>query len=179
VLEQTRLPDSMKPDQELNHYAVRHLQRFPLGISYPEVIAVLEQLFADPTLSRTPLIVDQTAVGSPVVKMLKRSSIQANVRPITITAGQATGSVNGGSAVPKMELVSTLQVLLQSRRLEVAGTLAEAPTLVKELMNFKMKVKLVADVTLSDWREGIHDDLVLAVAIAAWQGELYQEIRWL
>jgi len=177
VLEQTRLPDPINPDEDLNHYAVRHLQRFPLGTSYAEIGADLECLLAEPSLSPTTVVVDQTGVGTPVVKMLKRW-IKVNTCRITITAAQEASFLNGGLAVPKKELVSLLQVLLQSRRLEVAGTLAEAPTLVKELTNFKMKVKLASDVMLTDWREGVHDDLVLAVAIAAWQGERYRELRW-
>jgi hypothetical protein len=34
ILEQTRLPNPLMPDRELNHYAVRHLQRFSLGTPF-------------------------------------------------------------------------------------------------------------------------------------------------
>jgi len=79
------------------------------------------------------LAVDQTGVGRPVVDMLRRSSIQADIRPITITAGHAVSPGDGGGwHVPKKELVNVLQVMLQSRRIKVAPTLPEAETLVRE-----------------------------------------------
>src|SRR5262245_15267860 len=34
VLERTRVPDPTDPERTVGHYAVRHLQRFPLGTSY-------------------------------------------------------------------------------------------------------------------------------------------------
>jgi hypothetical protein len=173
VLEQTRIPNPLKPGRYLKQYAVRHLERFALGTAYTEVASALAKTFDDPALQGTVLAVDQTAVGDPVVRMLRRSGIAARIHPLTITAGHSATYGDGGWLVPKKELVSTLQVLLQSRHLCVAPTLAEAPTLVKELVNFKMKVKLVADETLTAWREGVHDDLVLAVAIAAWEGQRY------
>jgi len=73
--------------------------------------------------------------------------------------------------VPKKELVASLQVLLQTRRLKVAKTLPEAATLVRELETFRVKVTEAANETFGAWREGQHDDLVLAVALAAWMGE--------
>src|SRR5581483_3323178 len=69
------------------------------------------------------------------------------------------------------ELVSTLQVLLQARRLHVASTLWEAKTLVRELLDFKVKVSLTENDALASWREGLRDDLVFAIAIAGWMGE--------
>jgi hypothetical protein len=68
-------------------------------------------------------------------------------------------------------LVSTLQVLLQAGRLKVASALAEAPTLVRELLAFQVKVTAAAHETFGPWRENAHDDLVLAVVLAAWLGE--------
>ena len=37
--------------------------------------------------------------------------------------------------------------------------------------NFRVKVTDAANETFGAWRERPHDDLVLAVAIAAWQAE--------
>jgi hypothetical protein len=179
ILERTRLPNPSMPGQELNHYAVRHLQRFALGTPYNEVGSALQKAYAHPDLQRSCLVVDQTAVGSPVIQALRRCKIQAQIRPLTVSAGYSTTFANGTSLVPKKVLVSTLQVLFQARQLQVAPTLTEAATLVQELVNFKWKTKLVADDTLTEWREGDHDDLVLAVAIAAWEGERYREFEML
>jgi hypothetical protein len=68
-------------------------------------------------------------------------------------------------------LVSTLQVLLAALRLQVAPTLAEAPTLVRELLQFQVRVTRAAHETFGTWREGQHDDLLLALALAGWYAE--------
>jgi hypothetical protein len=161
------------PDREVHHYAVRHLQRFPLGTPYTQVCARLVQMFSSAPLSGSTLIVDQTVVGRPVVQMLRRAPINARIRSIAISGGQKATGV-GVRLVPRKELVSTLQVLLQGRRLKVSPALPQAQTLVTELMNFKAKPETATDDTLESWRDGPQDDLVLAVAIAAWEGESHQ-----
>ena len=83
----------------------------------------------------------------------------------------ALGGFVGVLHVPKKELVGTLQVLLQTRRLQVSRSLPDAAVLVQELENFRAKVTAAKKETLESWREGRHDDLVLAVAMAAWLGE--------
>jgi hypothetical protein len=67
--------------------------------------------------------------------------------------------------------VSTLAVLLQCGRLTVAPDLAEGETFVSELSNFKVKISTAGHDSYNAWRESIHDDLVLSVALAAWYGE--------
>jgi hypothetical protein len=64
-----------------------------------------------------------------------------------------------------------MQVLLQSGRLKVADALPEADTLLRELENFKAEVPTKVDDDLAAWRERAHDDLVLAAALAAWEGD--------
>jgi hypothetical protein len=172
VLEETKHPDPDKPRELVRHYAVRHLERFPLGTSYTAVCTRLVTLFAAPPLTRTTLAVDQTGVGRPVIDMLQKSSISASIRPITITGGhKATPAETGGWLVPKKELVSVLQVMLQARRIKVAPSLPEAATLVRELTTFQVKITPATNEIFGAWREGLHDDLVLAVAIAVWQAE--------
>jgi hypothetical protein len=68
-------------------------------------------------------------------------------------------------------LVGVLQVLLQTRRLRIAQALPEAAILAKELETFQVKITAAANEAFGAWREGQHDDLVLAVALAAWAGE--------
>jgi hypothetical protein len=52
----------------------------------------------------------------------------------------------------------------------VADGLPEAALLVKELLNFKVRITDAANETFGAWREGQRDDTVLAVALAAWLG---------
>lgn len=64
-----------------------------------------------------------------------------------------------------------MQLLLQGRKLKVATGLEHARTLLEELQHFQIKsVLLKADAEI-EWRERTHEDLVVAVTIAAWQAE--------
>ena len=156
-------------------YALRHLQRFPLGTPYLAVVQGVLTLLGGARLSDPTLAVDQTGVGRAVVDMLAdalRGQVSCLFFPVTLTAGHAvTGGEDGVLHVPKRELVGTLQVLLQTRRLQVSRSLPDAAVLVQELENFRAKVTAARQETLESWREGRHDDLVLAVAMAAWLGE--------
>lgn len=170
VLERTKVADPDVSGLWAYHYALRHLQRFALGTPYTAVCDGLTEMFAGPPLAGSLLAVDQTAVGRPVVRLFRHWGIDASIRHVTITGGHQATSEGGVRLVPKKELVSTLQLLLQERRLKVSPALPEAATLVRELAAFEIEATPVGD-TPETWREGPHDDLALAVAIAAWQGE--------
>lgn len=116
------------------------------------------------------LAVDQTGVGRPVVDML-RLHVPLTILPITITGGSEVTLTESGWHVPKQSLVSNVVVLMQSDRLKIAPGLPEVGTLVKELQNFKVRITAAGHETFGAWREDQHDDLVLAVALAAWLGE--------
>jgi hypothetical protein len=169
-------PDPESPGRTLRFYAVRHLERFELGPSFPDICARLEAVFSDSRLQDSTLTVDQTVVGHPVIELLCRARLGVSIRPLTITAGQRSEYDQYGTClVPKNELVSTLQVLLQTRRIKVAPSLPQAKSFTKELSRSRAKSTLASVDRLEDWREGTHDDLVLAVAIAAWQSEHLRE----
>jgi hypothetical protein len=70
VLERTTPPDPRPEDRKLHHYAVRHLQRLPLGTPYREVGTRLARLFAGPPLTGTMLAVDYMGVGRAVLDPL-------------------------------------------------------------------------------------------------------------
>jgi len=153
--------------------AVRHLQRWPLGTSYPDIARDVARLLAAPPLygAGVTLIVDATGVGPPVVDLIR----EQGVAPIaaTITSGMQT-SLDGPSVhVPKRDLVSTMAVLLEGRRLKIAEALPEAPTLTRELGEFQRRVTPAGHDQYASWRESTHDDLVLAVALACWWREWY------
>jgi hypothetical protein len=171
VLERAEPADSLG-DMSRMSYAVRHLERFPPGTPYPVVFARVVELFAKPPLAQRPIVVDFTAVGRTVVEALRRVKPDAALRPATVTAGlTARPDDRGGWLVPRTELVGLMQVLLQSGRLKVADALPEADTLVSELENFKAEVPRKVEDDVAAWRERAHDDLVLATALAAWEGD--------
>jgi hypothetical protein len=159
-------------------YAVPHLQRFPLGTPYPRIVAAVLDLLCTPQLRGSFVVADQTGVGRAVVDMLEeamRGRFVGQFCPVTITSGhEVTLSEAGEFRVPKKELVGVLQVLLQTRRLRISQALPEASLLVKELETFQVKITEAANEVYGAWRAGQHDDLVLAVGLAAWAGE-----KWL
>jgi hypothetical protein len=173
VLERTEVPVCNDPSRMVRHYAVRHLERLPPATPYAEVFARLAEVFAAPPLRGSRLVVDYTGVGRPVLDMLRKAKVGAQVIPLFVTAGHRhTSDERGGWCVPRQELAATLQVLLQSRRLQVTPALPEVAMLVRELAAFQVKVTVTTkEEELAAWREGTHDDLVLAVAVAAWLGQ--------
>jgi hypothetical protein len=150
-----------------------HLQRWQLRTSYPAIVADVVKMIngLDPLLSpngKPTLAIDATGVGAPVVDLFKRERINANLKPIQIVGGSNVSEEFGMTRVPKRDLVSVVQVALQNRTLKIASELAEAETLARELQNFTVKITDSANDVYGAWREGTHDDLVLAVALALW-----------
>lgn len=159
-----------------HHYAVRFLERLPIGTPYPVQVARVKELWqrlkaehnAYPTL-----VVDQTGVGRPVVDMLRAAALAPAA--VTITGGDTVARDGQDWRAPKRDLVSVVQVLLQTKRLKIARDLGEAQTLTAELLAFKVSISLKGHDSYGNdvgpWRENPHDDLVLAVALAAWYAE--------
>ena len=154
------------------HYNLRFIKRFPLKTSYQEIMDSVIRMLKSKEFQAHPsaLIVDATGVGAPVVDLFKR----AKVRPvaITITGGFEVTRLSGREfRVPKRDLVSNLRLLFDDQRLQIAEGLPDAKVLVEELLNFRQKVSDAGHDSYEPWREGEHDDLVLATALAAWYGE--------
>src|SRR5215211_7777702 len=160
---------------------IRHLERPPLGTYYPEQVARVKELVSSPELSEegihpwsrkvvrvsADLVVDATGVGRPVVDMLRKEGLSFS--PVLITGGDVEHREHGFYRVPKRNLVSSVQIALQSGQLKIAEDLELAETLRRELLNFRIKVNIsTAHDSYEAWREGDHDDLVLAVALACW-----------
>ena len=168
VIERSRASDGAS-------YAVRHLKRWPLRTAYTEIVEEVTQLLQRPPLQNTvaALVVDATGVGAAVVDLFKAVSLGADgLVPVTITAGaDAQKDEQGGWRVPKRDLVGVVQVLLQNQRLRIAAALPEAETLLRELEGFRVRISAAGRDTYGAWRDGTHDDLVLAVALACWYAE--------
>jgi hypothetical protein len=154
-------------DRPHTEYAVRHLARFPPGTPYAAVVEALKEAFAEPPLQHATLLVDQTAVGRRVFDLIREGVAEALPVGLGVTAGQAPPTYDAGTfRVPKKDVVGVLQVLLQGKRLKVAPGLEMAVALAEELQQFRLKTVPLTDAVV-EWRERPHDDLVLAVAVAA------------
>ena len=151
-------------------YHLRHLERFKLGTSYQDVVSRVKDLMGRELLiNNTHLIVDATGVGIAVIDILHYAKLKPV--PVTITNGETVTRNGHYWRVPKRELVSQLQVLLQIGSFKIAESLPDASTLVQELLSFRVKITDRANDTYGSWREGIHDDMVLAVALSVWWGQ--------
>jgi hypothetical protein len=151
-------------------YHLRHLERFTPGAPYHEIFEAVALRTANPPFSTSPLIVDVTAVGQQVKPLIY--GLKPRIIPIVVTAGQTVHFVDGvGQAVPKKDLVSTLQLALQNRRLKVAPGLEEADLLTAELQAFRLRKVSINEADALEWRVGRYDDLVFAVALACWYAD--------
>lgn len=154
-------------------YLLRYLHRPPLGTTYPVIVQQVLSLLDRAPLNRsdTPLVVDKTGVGAAVTDLFAAQGVQP--RAITIHAGDSvTDTDRWNMRVPKRDLASTLVALFQTGRLKIAAGMELAPVLATELLNFKVKVNVASGHdTYEAWREGVHDDLVLSVAMGCWYGE--------
>lgn len=167
-----------KEKNGLPEYHLLHLERPALGTPYPEIVRRVKQLMTDDRMEGpTSLIVDATGVGRPVVDMFTEAKLSPVA--ISITGGNTANRVPGGFNVPKRDLVTNLLTLFQTERLRVPNGIRNGETFIHELLGFRIKINVnTGHDSYEAHREGIHDDIVLAVAIAAWYGcKGYGELR--
>jgi hypothetical protein len=150
---------------------VRHLARYPLGTKYTDVVDDVGKVVRSEPLRQMPavLLVDKTGVGASVLDSFTHAGVGAVA--ITLHGGAVVSRdpQRVGFRVPKRDVVTTAQVLLQYGRLKVAAALPDAEVLRKELLAFRVKIDpRTAHDSYSHWRESDHDDLVLSVAMGAW-----------
>jgi len=166
-------PNCTNTKDEITQLNCIHLQRWQLRTSYPSIVADVVRMInnLDPERiagGKPVLAIDATGVGAPVVDLFKREKINAELKPIQIIGGANVSSEFGMTRVPKRDLVSVVQVGLQNRTLKIASQLELSEVLSRELQNFQVKITDAANDVYGAWREGTHDDLVLAAALALW-----------
>ena len=148
-------------------FQVGHLERLPLGTSYPAVVSHVIGLLCRPQLrGKAELVIDFTGVGRPVFDMFRVQGVS----PIGVSITGGTAITNDGLiwSVPKGHLISRVQALLHDARLKIHSELVDASALVNELQNFRAEFSDTGYVRFNA-RSGVHDDLVLALAIALWR----------
>jgi hypothetical protein len=147
----------------------RFLERMELGTPYPEVAQRVRNITCSADLrGRCHLAVDSTGVGRPVVDLLRRAGLDCIMMPVTITGGSASGMTDGQYYVPKRDLITGVQTLLQSGGLRIARSLKHGAALAAEMAEMRVKITAAGNTQFGAWREGAHDDLVLALALACW-----------
>ena len=189
------------PDgRRVGRYTVRHLQRWPLNTPYPKVVDDVKALARRPPLPGTPLAIDGTGVGRPMVDLFRLAETGLRVEGVTVTGGENAHKdlETGYWSVPKKLLAAGLQTVAQAwttatpgnpsprpddprafRRLLIAPKLPYARQLAAEIRAFRVKVKAeTGHETFEAWRKRDHDDLVFALALAVWAGERFIGEPW-
>ena len=151
---------------------LRYLQRVALGTPYPEVVERVCQVTRSRELAgRCCLTADATGVGRAVVDLLKKADPGCPILPVNITGGLMQTENGEYFGVPKRDLILGLQVLLQRGLLQIAAGLEFGPELVKEMSAMQVKISPTGQEQYAAWREGTHDDMVFAVALAYWNAQ--------
>ena len=114
------------------------------------------------------LSIDATGVGAPFLDFLRANGVRRNLLPVSMTAGDTITVHNGTHHIPKRDLLTNLQLLLQNRELKISTHLPHAPLLREELVNLRRRTAMRGETYEPD-RASQHDDLFIALALAAWR----------
>jgi hypothetical protein len=171
---------------EKAHYEVRGLRRFTPGTEYGQITDSLRELLDSGPVAeelqqkhvrlpdggvrpaRTQLcwILDQTAVGKPIIDMVLEKFGGPYAYRVIFAGNHTENEVEGLHYIPKHLLISEIEVLLEERRLKIGDQHPLAPDLMKELVNYKERRSAPIASANDPWREQAHDDLVFAVGLA-------------
>ena len=151
-------------------YRVRFLERVRLGTPYPNVVDRVREVLRRPALAgRCTLVLDATGVGAPVVDLLRAANLGCGIAPVILTGGERASHTRGAWHVPKQDVITGLQVMLEKRQLGLPSSLAACRMLARELADMEERRSGRGGVLSGVWREGQHDDLVMASALACWR----------
>jgi Terminase RNaseH-like domain len=153
---------------------VRHVERIPLGATYPEVVEHVAAVTRAPELQgRCEVVVDATGVGAPVVDLLRAARLECEVTAVKITGGEKeNGRLSRGGGefnVPKQDLFAAVQLLIEKGELRIARGLGELGALVEELVDVRRTTKANGRERMGADGHGEHDDLVIALALGCWK----------
>jgi len=153
------------------HYRLRHLERLDLNTPYPVVARRAHMLVVmTGRHGHTKLVMDLTGVGAPVFDLLQAAGVHPVA--ITITGGRLVSGTPPHLHVPKRMLISTLEALYGSGRLKTGEKIPYMAELNEELRNFRVKINRRTRQESYGAKGGRkHDDLVLALAMAAFYAE--------
>jgi hypothetical protein len=170
--------DVPTPEQEAA-FRVRRLERLPLGTAYPSVaqrVAAIGRNLHTLAGAREPkarlelhYLVDATGVGRPVVDILQAELLDVDciLTAVTFTYGDRLDRHGTREyRLGKAYLVSRLQALMQTNRLQLPASSPEAAVMVDELLAYQIKVDPDGHDKYGAFHVGSHDDLVTALGLA-------------
>lgn len=159
------------PVAVVSNFTLVRLEKVPLGTPYPRVVEKVAGYVNHPKmLGDIDLVVDTTGVGSAIYDYLME---ERGVSPIgVITTGGEVPAFNertGMWSLPKKDLVAALVMLYQTGRLVMNPRLENLVDFRDQLQNFSSKISRdTGHTSYEAMTEAVHDDLVIAVALAGW-----------
>lgn len=151
-------------------YAVVWIDRFDLGTSYTDVVDRVQAVKSAPETGQDPtLVIDGTGVGAPVTDQFHDRDLHPE--QILFTSGEEVRRDGHKHKVPKQDLATTVQSLLQAGRLTIAEDLDEAGQLVTEMKRFRVKWTDTGHARFEHATESDSDDVLLSLACALWYAE--------
>jgi hypothetical protein len=119
--------------------------------------------------------IDYTGIGRPVWEMLRRRRIPG-LKGILITGGEPGSGTQKGDIyhVPKIDLITGLQALVNLRRLIAHPEVPHAQEFENELRNYTVQYSETGRM-LMNARSGGHDDIVISTALTPYVTEFTNE----
>lgn len=166
-----------REDEEppIKHLLVNNLKRWPLPCDYPQIRDDISRLVRQAGLARTneqdgvPLLLDASGSGGErIVRFFDDAwarDLMGTRRPwpVWITGGQVP---TRGRHVSRANLLMDLKILAQQHRLHIAPGLGLGEVFLDELRHLKLKQSKTGEDIYES--VGKHDDVALAVALAAY-----------
>jgi hypothetical protein len=152
-----------------------------LGTSYPDIVSHVGHLIDALGPSRKPtLVVDKSGLGAPVLDYFKSEGLAP--RGITITSGlKPRGQCEGDWNVPRDDLITQTQFLIDMGKLQIAKSLPLALDFVEELVHIRQSDGQRLKPKKAPIRKRIHDDLAMSALMPLWYAKnaLGYEIEFL
>ena len=147
---------------------------WPLGMPYPQIVPAVARLATGAhwrAVTRLWWLIRRASAG-PSWTCSVSTLVRVPIVPVTITAGKQRTATWTARACAE-ERVGHLSSVVVAKPTSQSGPkdCLMLRSLVRELLDFRVKITVAANETFGTWREGQHDDLVLAVALACWQAE--------
>ena len=146
-------------------------------LSYPDLARYIKRLDLNADLhGNNDLLVDSTGVGEAVCDMME----DIGLSPIRVMfTGGDTSRITGTRAsngfmtrmqvnVPKNELVDTLKIALQERRLRIAEGIPFEQDIRKQFSHFVGVMSKSKNMIYNNDSDDVHDDIVCAMSLVAW-----------
>jgi hypothetical protein len=154
-----------------------HLERLPLDAGYPSVMQNVRDCLDAAKLHeedrQSDLIVDVTDCGRAAATFMRSRGLEPLMVHMTNSSGDEAEVDYREWRVPRAALIGGLQIFYQTGTLRVAEELELAPALKQQLEGLRLRPPRPNPNDPDAWRDMPRDDLVQAVALAAWRVTRY------